>query len=265
MKIPIYIPSYRRAQTALTPMTMHGLGFFDLTLCIRKSEKPVYDLMFPGTRKMVLPNDIGGLAGTRQYLLDRIKDDFYVVMDDDIRRFSKKLDPSAFGGLSTAGPSYVQRRFRGMAIQACSLGTMAGSIPDRYTVARPSKQRTAPYGFMRQCLFMTKSLRKLVRFDRLQVFLDIDFSLQCMKAGVPVRILRDICVESQPDAYSSTKGGLGAEREEMIARAGSQKAYDHRVWRAIHALHSDVITFDGDKHRISWRKAYEIGLNNGKA
>jgi hypothetical protein len=262
VKIPIYILSYKRSDAATTPGLMHRLGFENITLCVRYSERPRYKLAYPWCKLKTVEDQIGGLAETRQFLLEDITDDFYVMMDDDIRKFSFKPDPSQFGGLIDATPGKVASVFRYMQIAAqANKGFFAGSIPDRFTVARPSNETYKNYGFMRQCLFMGAKLRKHVRFDRLRVFMDIDYSLQIMKAGVPMQIARNMCVETPPDAYARAKGGLGQEREAMLSRAGSQEKYDEEVWAKIHKLHKDVIKLK-PKRRIDWHGAYEIGLKN---
>ena len=259
---PIYVLSYRRALMSTTQHVMLELGFKNIAVCVRPSELDDYKDRTGGyCRYLQIPEDVNGLAGTRQFLLDKIKDQFYVVMDDDITRFSVKHSFGVLGGLKPAGVSEVHDAFRDIYDFAKkNKFRFAASLPERFTLSRPSAFMYQQYGFMRQCLFMGAALRKEVRFDRLKVLLDIDYSLQVMKAGIPMRIARWIGFESRTDAYTPERGGFGLERAKMLLRAGSQEDYDKRIFKALYKLHGDVIEMqDGVKKRINWKLAYEIG------
>jgi hypothetical protein len=260
MKIPVYILSYQRAGMATTPVLMKKMGFDNIYLCVRELEHKLYKTLYPWCNFVKVSDNIGGLANTRQFLLEWITDDFYVMMDDDIRGFSYKPVISKFGGLQPATSAEVKSVFSYMQVAARANDYLfAGSVPDRFTVAHPSNETYKPYGFMRQCLFMGKRLRKHASFNRLKVFLDIDYSLQIAKEGIPMQIARCMCIEAAGDAYTAERGGLGPERAKMLQAAGSQDKYDKRVWAAIQKLHPDVIKLK-PRRRIDWSGAYKLGV-----
>lgn len=253
----VYIPTYGRPDRQPTAHLMSGLGF-SVCLCVRANEMTKYTEANPAYGMLMIPTKIDGLRGTRQYILEHVHERVWIMADDDIRKFSYKKDPSVFGGLKEATKGQAKRVILAMLTEALLYDTFAGSIPDRYTVARPSKVKTADYGFMRQFLVI-RNLKDKARFDRLHVFMDIDFSLQVMKAGVPMAIARNLCVESAPDCYDPKKGGIGPLRAKLLRQKGGQEGYDKAAWKALQKLHPDVVKVEGTKHRIDWHGASEAG------
>lgn len=254
----IHVPTYGRAGKQKTLELMEKLGF-DVVLWVRPEE---FDAYFAsrvgriGVRK--IDKGIKTLCETRQYMLDHVKDEFWCMMDDDIGGFGFKPHVEELGGgLRPATRKEILRVFNHMEKEAAKSELFAGSITERFTVARPYKKPYMDYGFMRQCIFISRAVARQVRFDRVNIMHDIDYSLQVARLGdVRMQISRTLCVNHSGYAFDEKRGGLGGERGRLLAECdGDMVEYLRRAWGRLMDLHPDIITERGEKHHVAWKKA----------
>lgn len=265
--IPIYIPSYMRAGVSVTEATMRALGFKKFIYAVHAFEEEFYKAAYPKSELLILPNNETGIGKARQAILDNADDKLYMMMDDDVTGFSYKKDIEKLGGMKRATNRQVLTILDEI-IDWCSVHRsepFSAAIIDRFIIAKPTRIFVHAYGFLRQCLFMTSALRSIVRFDRLPLFEDIDYSLQILKAGVRVYIPRKLCHESRAPSITKKRGGCGAVREKLIKKNnGVRLGYAKRYWKQLAKLHPDVVkitmTDDVLTHRINWYGAYKIGV-----
>jgi len=268
MSTPVYIPSYHRSDPKLCTSValMYSLGFDKVILCPRVSQRKEYHANFPDTFILPIPDNVRGLGDTRQYLLQRMHHDRPVIMmDDDIRHFSYKKDPTQFGGLKRATTAHASSIIAGLLEWTDHQEIACACVTDRYLVSKPHKTKHVPFAFMRQFMVLKGNFIKAgITVNDTQFFSDISLTLNVLKAGIPCRIPMNLCVETPAMTITAAKGGCGVMREPLISKHGRANAQD-KMWRKLSRIHKDVIDEWEDEtgrlhHRIGWAKAYHLGL-----
>lgn len=80
----LYCPTYRRPHDVRT-VAIFGA---DLTLCVHECEAAAYRESYPNNEQLVMPDAVkGNMARVRNYIRDRARGEWFVMMDDDINWF----------------------------------------------------------------------------------------------------------------------------------------------------------------------------------
>jgi len=64
-----------------------GKLFPSALICIGEDERKIYKGFFPDGRVLVHPSNVTGIGPVRQWILDNVKNDIIIFVDDDIKHF----------------------------------------------------------------------------------------------------------------------------------------------------------------------------------
>ena len=251
--VPVIVPSYRRAGRVTTDKLMREMGFKSVVVFVRSEEASEYRKHHETVR--TVSSRVRGLGDTRQQMLDEYKGHTVIMMDDDIRKFSVKPRCTDFGKLKTATAADLK-----MMIDTILHMGQVGAIVDRWTVARPYREAFKYRGLMRQC-FILRHDRGPMRFDRMQLFHDLDFSLQSLEMGQKMTIPATMCVESPPSTSKVEDGGADAIRAEMKAKLRGEVTLGRVLAEQLKELHPRYVQLDPDRTlkrsfmTVRWDKA----------
>jgi hypothetical protein len=231
---------------------MREMGFKYVTLFVREEEAAEYRRHH---ESVLTVRKVRGLGDTRQQMLDEYEGKTVIMMDDDIRRFSVKPCCTDFGKLTTA----TAAELKNMITVILRMGQV-GAIVDRWTVARPYREAFKYRGLMRQC-FILRSDRGPMRFDRMQLFHDLDFSLQSLEMGQKMTIPATMCVESPASTSKAEDGGADAIRAELKAKMNGDVTLGRVLAEQLKKLHPRYVELDPDRTlkksfmTVRWDKA----------
>lgn len=261
LDLPVCIPSYRRAGRVSSEGLMRSFGFHRTVIYARESERDEYAEHHANVASV--PDGVRGIGDTRQFIVEQMADEpAYVMIDDDISGFSYKPDLTAQGGVMRAEPEQVLQVLGELYDSGC-----IGAVVDYWSIADPYDGGPwRHWGFLcSNCYLLRSSLIGSARFDRLQLYEDMDFSLQLLQAGVPVRISSQLCIEASPGGRGADNGGCDELREAEQAALEAGVSHQRIYWQRLQRLHPEFVQIQNNPgtriYRVGvlWEEAYAAG------
>lgn len=254
----IVIPSYRRAGHLPTYEAIPH-EFKDRTcLAVRGSEAGAYHGYYPRAHLLYVPDEMQGIADTRDFIVEKIKDEKILMMDDDLTFAARRTDDPT--------------RFR-----ACSLDDISGLLSslecllDDYAHISVSPREGANRN-TEHLSFNTRAMRVLgyrrsvllregVLFAPATFMCDFHATLVLLRAGHANAVLNTFC-HNQPG--SNTRGGCSEQRTPDTQKEAAE-------WLA--RMHPEFVTvvqketktsWKGESRydvRVQWKRAYLSGAS----
>lgn len=239
-----YIPTKGRVTKQFTLSNLPSKLHKQITLVCPEDEDEILRIIYPTITVVAQPHPMS-IGEKRAWIFQELaKDvDFAWQLDDDLRfkvvvhdYFRKPTEDQLFEGFQTV-ESYSEQ------YDVLGLGTsyMApkGGVKENYHLG-------FAFGF-------SKRARASLEMNRMDVFEDIDYTLQMLRKGIPLAVCYDVVVEQKE---ADATGGVTEERDlGMIERDFEmlQSFHPDYVKRKERGNHPAAIT------RISWAKAAEEG------
>lgn len=206
----------------------------------------------------VLAHDVNGIRATRQWIMDQNIDDKVIMVDDDLRFSTRRLDdPSKF---TSATPKDVNLIFN-------RLELMLDQVPLAGLAERSGANRMSPKDIP---VSMSKRLFSIQAIDndwfhqakmsyRIEFMSDFDLTLQCLFKGYPSALLTSHAKDST--SGSNAPGGCSIDRTgEALDRSARELARlwpefvtlrEAKEWKGI-GPRTDV--------RVAWAKTAQTGI-----
>lgn len=184
----IVIPTYRRMERQLTlaaiPPELHG----DVTLVVRPDEASIGSL-YPNVEVAVLPESVVDLCGTRQWIWEKFTGCRFVMIDDDVEAFERKMPDGLLKRITSRKDFEEMLRMLEVELDA---GAGVVTIRNHWTPPQPSGRVVSAANAVIFFMFDMDVLRSLgLRWDRIKFVNDLDFVLQVLSHGIDVVGLQD--------------------------------------------------------------------------
>lgn len=98
----IVVPSYCRAKDVITTKIVSNC-----TLCVRQSQLDEYKRYNQGVDIVACPDDVKGIIGTRQWIIDRFP--AVMMLDDDITAVKRAMKPGKYSEMIYNNPDVSDR------------------------------------------------------------------------------------------------------------------------------------------------------------
>jgi hypothetical protein len=253
----LYIPTYKRTSKQITWGNLpESVKDWSYLVCPKEEEEEHKKL---GRQVLATPDEIKGIAATRQWILENSDDD-QVMMADDDQSFRCRTE----GGykLRTMEEEDYDSMFSSVVehlseYNAVGISAQAGnnrSFPKE--VISPGRMYNM-YAFNKEVL-----LSNNVRFDEMVVMEDFHVTLSLLEMGMPNAILQNWCWSSPG---SNASGGCSTYRTSEVQREGAMKL------ASLHSPFVKVVEKESESWgnglsvrtdvRVSWKKALESGLS----
>lgn len=243
----IYIPTRRRVDNQLTVERMPRWMHKHITLVCPSDEVKALKSNYPLVNVLAQPKDIKTISAKREWIAKLGVHDFAFQFDDDLYLYVFNGEKHVVRSSDKAASKVF---FKETLPELCSkyrcvgIGTKAfapkGGVKENYHLG-------FAFGFHK------KAVRK-IEWNRLELYEDIDYTLQLLKGGVRIALTYDLAV-AQRKAHAA--GGLEGERSDEKAQKALKKLIK---------LHPDVVkekppsaSHPQSNTRISWRGAAKIG------
>jgi hypothetical protein len=234
----IYITTYGRVNnqktlSQLQPVQEH------VWLVVQEREQEQYSY----SRLLVLPDHIRMLSPTRQWILDNVQADKFLLIDDDLdflRRDGKTLRKATADDIVE-----MISWFDDVLDRYMQAGLSSRFINWQGDPEVPSEVQNV------LCIAGYRSeIRNLgVRFDRSPLASDYDMTLQLLKMGFPNIVGHKFSYHNVANA----PGGCSSYRTNALRQQAS---------KIMQELHPGLLTVvDGQITRVAWKKAYRLGAN----
>lgn len=207
----------------------------------------------------VMAHDVEGIRATRQWIMDQNVDSKVIMVDDDLRFSTRRLDdPSKF---ASATPPHVTTIFN-------RLELMLDQVPLAGLAERSGANRMSAKDIP---VSMSKRLFSVQAIDndwfhranmsyRIEFMSDFDLTLQCLFKGYPSALLTSHAKDST--SGSNAPGGCSIDRTgEALDRSARELA---RLW-------PDFVTLREAKEwkgigprtdvRVAWAKTAQAGID----
>ncbi len=223
-------------------------------LVVQKAEAKAYRAAWPDATLLTLPAGVTTLSPTRQWLLNQSRKGKFVLLDDDLRFFARRVDDrSKFLPVS---PKQLRRMFAD--IEAALDSYAHVGICAREGGNNMQEDNVAGR-MMRVLAYNGPRIPKNARFDRLPTKQDFDMTLQLLRAGLPNLVLHEFCHDQNG---SQATGGCSVYRdEEMMVESAHALARLHPEFVKVVEKKTKGAWGGGTRVdvRISWKKALEAG------
>ena len=248
----IYIPSAGRPDKQPTWDVLPDFIKEQTQIVVQAKQAEQYARKFKD-HMIVLPEGIETISPTRQWLLDNCDDDKMVMIDDDLTFSCRTTEGST--KLTPQSSADMREMFQDVENSLDDFTHMAISTREGNNhVADDIKEvgRALRFHGLR-----TDVVRGLgVRFDRIQLRQDFDFTLQMLRAGKPNVIFYNYA-HNQPG--SDTKGGCSVFRTpELMEKTAHTLAALHPGF--VKVVEKETKSSWGGKKRtdvtVYWKKAF---------
>lgn len=247
----IYIPTRGRVDNQLSVTNLPENVHRRIMLVCPKGEVNSLRSNYPTVAVLGQPDSIASLSEKRHWIAELAKTSkvpFWFQMDDDLNFFV------------WTGEKHTRLVNDPAATKKFFLKTLPSLIRDYKVVGFGTKGFALPGGVKENYhlgfvfgMRTTTGLSKIV-WERLELYEDIDYTLQLLKNGVKIAVTYDLVVEQRK---SAADGGLAGERTDKLAEKCLKKLMD---------LHPGIVKQKeaSGQHaqsntRISWAKAAAIG------
>jgi hypothetical protein len=212
--VKYYIHTRGRAGNVKTLASLPAFIRERAVLVVRPEETKAYMVAHPDNDVLPLPRSVDGLSATRQWLLERDKEQVFVMMDDDITGYNYKPVLSGWK-MKKCGTEKVLAAWQTMLAEAEKGDYGIVSMVDRVSAARPYKKAWAENVFTWKILVINRHVvrRAKARFDRVLIAQDVDMVLQLFRAGV--KTLASVQVSMNASAIDA-KGGVSIYRTDKL-------------------------------------------------
>ncbi len=195
-----------------------------LTIVCPKEEADEHRKNHPDVCVLEQPDYIKSIGEKRQWILmvAAAGVEFAWMMDDDLK-FKYLYDGRFVSARPRSGtldfPEYFESVFSDN-IPALYQGTAENDYADAYPVVGIGTSYFAPKGGIKENYHLgfafgfNREVRKALKLGRLDVFEDIDYTLQCLRGGYRIAVTYDITVDQIKATISDdpADGGVAGER-----------------------------------------------------
>lgn len=203
---PIFIPSKGRAgKTAflkeLNEQVSTIYAFLDITICVEPQDFEPYKKAYPHMAIMSIGENDKGLSFARNFILNLAKErkvDYYWLLDDDLKFFTVDAEGKMTKTSITRLDTIEQEIING--------GYALGSLEYRqFAWSNPHKKTVNSYC---DCVVLNnvQALEGIQCDENLQLKIDRDLAIQCIRAGYQVVRLSTVCFDTPRNG--SNEGGL---------------------------------------------------------
>lgn len=198
---------------------------------------PSSELTPPGTRILLQPPEISGIAATRQLIFKHAGAQPFVMLDDDLTFCTRREDaPTKF---RPAEPEEIERMFLG--IEDSLEGYAHVGVATREGGNRDTKPFAETTRLLRILAYNGQVLQEQsIRFDRIPVMEDFDVCLQLLRRGFPNLKLNWI---AHDQGASNAAGGCSTYRTMDVQSAAARKLQE---------LHPNFVTVVQKKTKTAW-------------
>jgi glycosyltransferase involved in cell wall biosynthesis len=247
----IFIPSKSRHKEQITLSFMPDDIKANTTLVIDASEEEDYAKVHDNL--LIVPEEIKGISGVRQYIWDNSDDPRIVMLDDDLRFYVRKsptdwhlryLEPEEYHGVFGLLDEWMDQGYG-----HCGISAREGNN-------RVKDLSTENTRYIRTLAYDLDICRDKVEHGRVTVMEDFDVALQLLRAGVPNKVS---FFYAQGQKQSNAAGGCSTYRSPEVQAESALKMKElHEDF--VRVVEKETKTAWGWGKRqdvvISWKKAY---------
>jgi len=241
--VKLYIPTYQRGTALTTLASLHPRLLEKVVIVIRETESSVWE----NSPYQILKTDVLGIAATRQFILDHTKEEHVCLVDDDLR-FAKRFDNESRVYLDQRIEN--QHLYSLQAYNQLRAWLLEGIVHCGLTSREGNNRTPLPH------MDNTRSMRVLafnapivkdagVRFDRVALMEDFDFTLQLLRMHHSNRI--STLYMSSPANTSNSPGGCSEYRAPAVQAEAAH---------TLKKLHPDFVTVVTKKTKTAWKNAF---------
>lgn len=251
----IYIPTHRRLDKQIT---YHGLPEYwkektVLVVDAQDAAQVSYHMDLQSAHILVVPEEVKTIAAKRAWIINQATEDRIVMLDDDLRFFSKRDDDPT--KLVKSTPIEIDAKL--VELDSRLVQHVHAGFSARQGNNHLPRGWKTPHRMMYVLGYRPAVLRAECELGRIENREDFDLTLQLLRKGFPNAVSADICVDQTYNA----DGGVKDQRTVESSNADADK---------LAALHPGFVkvkekAYTGSVPRkeviVQWAKALKAGLD----